>query len=148
MPMKLQMEHQDTPEVQVILRGRPDSQEMLRLLALLQAADKKLCAWDAQRRTVLLVPQQVVWCEMVDEKVFVYTRSDLYQTSLGLGELESQWEDAGFFRCAKSAVVNIHQIRSLASCPGGRIEALLSSGEKLIISRRYAPLLRDRLKSF
>ena len=56
-------------------------------------------------------------------------------------------EDAGFFRCAKSAVVNIHQIRSLSSCPGGRIEALLSSGEKLIISRRYAPLLRERLKS-
>lgn len=145
--MKIQLEHLDCPEVQVILRGRADSQELLRLLALLQATDKKLCVWDGQHRTVLLSAQQVIWCEMVDEKVFVYTRSNLYQTSLGLGELESQWEDAGFFRCAKSAVVNIHQIRSLASCPGGRIEALLSSGEKLIISRRYAPLLRERLKS-
>ena len=146
--MKIQVEHLDVLEVQVVVRGPADSRELLRLVALLQAADRKLCVWDSQRRTVPLSAQQVVWCEMVDDKVFVYTRSNLYQTSLGLGELESQWEDAGFFRCAKSAVVHIHQIRSLSSCPGGRIEALLSSGEKLIMSRRYAPLLRDRLKSF
>ena len=42
-------------------------------------------------------------------------------------------------------MVNLHRIRRLVSQGGGRIEATLETGEKLIVSRRYAPLLRERL---
>ncbi|MFR2855084.1 LytTR family transcriptional regulator DNA-binding domain-containing protein [Hungatella sp.] len=39
----------------------------------------------------------------------------------------------------------MHHIRSLKSMPAGRIEAVLETGEKLLVSRHYAPLLRERL---
>jgi DNA-binding LytR/AlgR family response regulator len=42
-------------------------------------------------------------------------------------------------------VVNLHRIRSLSSREAGRIEAILETGERLMVSRRYAPLLRERL---
>ena len=34
---------------------------------------------------------------------------------------------------------------SLKNCGAGRIEAVMKSGEKILISRHYAPLLRERL---
>lgn len=77
--------------------------------------------------------------------MFVYTGQSVYQTALGLGELESRYGGLGFFRAGKSSVVNLHRIRSLVSQGAGRIEATLETGEKLIVSRRYAPLLRERL---
>ena len=39
----------------------------------------------------------------------------------------------------------LHRIRSLKSRTGGRIEASLENGERLVVSRHYAPLLRERL---
>ena len=41
--------------------------------------------------------------------------------------------------------MNLHHIRTLKSRPGGRVEILLETGEKLMASRHYAPLLRERL---
>ena len=53
--------------------------------------------------------------------------------------------ELGLLRCGKSTVVNLHAIRKLKSCGAGRIEASLSTGERLMISRHYAPALRERL---
>ena len=41
--------------------------------------------------------------------------------------------------------INLHRIRSLKSRTSGRIEASLENGERLVVSRHYAPLLRERL---
>ena len=142
--MKITVEQNSGEELEVILRCREVDEEVLRLLALLRSGLQKLCVWDEGRQTVLLNPAEVVWCETVEDHTFVYTTNALYQTGLSLGELESRWGDLGFFRAGKSVVVNLHHIRSLKSCGGGRIEAALPTGERLMVSRHYAPLLRQR----
>lgn len=143
--MKILVEHAALPENEVILRCPALDEEMLGVLSLLRSGLQRLCVWDDSRQTTLLSPNQVVYCETVEEKVFVYTVQAMYQTALGLGELESRYGALGFFRADKSAVVNLHHIQSLSSQGAGRIEATLETGEKLIVSRRYAPLLRERL---
>lgn len=132
--------------VQVIVQGPEGSEELLRIVSLLRADDRRLWGWDEQRTSVALSPAEIVWAEMVDGKVFVYMARAMYQTSLSLGELEGRWEDLGLFRCAKSTVINLNAVRSLRSRPGGRIEAALTTGERVIVSRRYAPLLRERIQ--
>ncbi len=80
----------------------------------------------------------ILRCRELDEEM-------LGVLSLPLAELEDRWGDLGLFRCGKSWAVNLHEIRKLKSCPAGKIEALLSTGEKLLISRHYALMLRERL---
>lgn len=143
--MKITVEHTDIPENEVILRCPVLDEEILGVLSLLRSGLQRLCVWDDNRRTTLLTLDEVVYCETVDDRVFVYTGQSVYQTALGLGELESRYGGLGFFRAGKSSVVNLHRIRSLVSQGAGRIEATLETGEKLIVSRRYAPLLRERL---
>ena len=143
--MKITVEHAGVTENEVILRCPDLDEEMLGVLSLLRSGLQRLCVWDYSRQTTLLSPGEVVYCETVDDRVFVYTGQAVYQTALGLGELESRYGPLGFFRAGKSAVVNLHHIRSLASGASGRIQATLETGEKLIVSRRYAPLLRERL---
>lgn len=143
--MKITIEHVPVEENEVILRCPELDQEMLRVLSLLRSRLQKLCVWDAVREVIFLAPDEVVYCESVDDRTFVYTANAVCQTALSLAELEGQYAGLGFCRVSKSAVVNLHQIRSLKSRPGGRIEAALETGEKQLVSRHYAPLLRERL---
>lgn len=143
--MKITVEHCETPENEVVLRCREVDAEMLWVLSLLRSGLQRLCVWDENRETTLLSPREVVYCESVDERTFVYTGATVFQTALNLAELEDRYSELGLFRAGKSAVVNLHHIRSLKSRPGGRIEAVLETGEKLMVSRHYAPLLRERL---
>lgn len=104
-----------------------------------------MLVWDENRETVLLAISEVVYCETVEEKTFVYARECVFQTALSLAELEDHWGDLGLFRAGKSSVVNLQEIRKLKNCGSGRIEAILSTGERMIISRHYAPMLREKL---
>ena len=133
--MKITVEHTDSEENEVILRCRELDDEMLRLLALVRSGMQKL----------LVSISEVVYCETVEEKTFVYTETGMYQTALTLAELEERWSAAGMLRCGKSCVVNLYAIQRLRSCGAGRIEAALSTGEKIMISRHYAPALREKL---
>lgn len=133
-------------ELQVILRGPEQSEELLRVMALLRGIDYKLWGWDERHDMIAIVPDEIVWAETVENKVFVYTQNAFYQIVLSLGDLESRWEGHGLFRCAKSAVINLNAVRGLRSCTGGRIEAEMNTGERVMISRRYSPLLREKLQ--
>lgn len=143
--MKITVERAPAAENEVILRCAALDGEMLHVLSLLRSGLQKLCVWDDGRELVLLSPDQVVYCESVEERTFVYAAKAIYQTALSLAELEGRYAGAGFCRVSKSAVANLHQIHSLKSRPAGRIEATLETGEKLLVSRHYAPLLRERL---
>lgn len=137
--MKITVEHTPVLENEVVLRCPELDQEMLWVLSLLRSGLQKLCVWNEGREAVLLSPGEVVYCDSVEDRSFVYTAGAVYQTALSLAELEGRYGDLGFFRVGKAAVVNLHRIRSLKSQPGNRIEATLETGEKLMVSRHYAP---------
>ena len=143
--MKIRIEHAPLEENEVILRCTQLDDEMLRVLSLLRSGMQKLLVWNEHREMLPLSVSKVVNCETVEEKTFVYTHDGIYQTALSLAELEDRWGDLGLFRAGKSSVVNLHEIQKLKNCGSGRIEALLTTGEKMVISRRYAPILRERL---
>ena len=143
--MKIRIEQTSVEENEVILRCAQLDDEMLRVLSLLRSGMQKLLVWNEHRETLPLSVSKVVYCETVEEKTFVYTHDGIYQTALSLAELEDRWGDLGLFRAGKSSVMNLHEIQKLKNCGSGRIEALLTTGEKMIISRRYAPMLRERL---
>lgn len=143
--MKITVEHSPVPENEIILRCPQLDEEMLHVLSLLKSSMQKLCAWDEAGELILLHPGEVLYGESVEEKTYLYTAQAVHRTALTLGELEARYETLGFCRVSKSMAVNLHGIRSLKNCGAGRIEATMKNAEKIMISRRYAPLLRERL---
>ncbi|GAA0114916.1 MULTISPECIES: LytTR family DNA-binding domain-containing protein [Clostridium] len=144
--MKITVEHTDVEENEIILRCKSIDEEMLHILSLLKSRTQKLCVFKEKSELILLSPDSVFYCESVDEKVFVYTKEDVFQTGLNLAEIESSYSDVGFLRISKSIIINLHKIKSLKSYTSGRIEVYLKSNEKVIVSRHYAPILRQKLE--
>lgn len=143
--MKITVEHGDMPENEVVLRCRQLDDEMLWVLSFLRSGLQRLCVWGDTGESTLLAPGEVVYCETVESRTFLYTAGAMYQSALSLAELEGRYGGAGFFRVGKSTVVNLYRIRHLKSQTAGRIEITLENGERLMVSRHYAPLLREQL---
>ena len=62
-----------------------------------------------------------------------------------LYQVEELSEMLPFMRISKSMIINLDKIRHISPALGGRFEALLDNDEKVIISRQYVPILKDKL---
>lgn len=89
--------------------------------------------------------EDVYYFEALDEKVFAYTSSKVYEIKVRLYEIEEAYAKHHFVRCSKSVVLNLMQFNSISPALNGRFFAHMKSGEKLIISRQYAPILRQTI---
>lgn len=144
--MKITVDHMDIEESEIILRCKSIDDEMLHILSFLKSRSQKLCAFKDRNELILLSPEDIYYCESVDEKVFLYCKNDVYQTALNLAEIENSYSSVGFSRISKSMIVNLYKIKKLRSCTSGRIEVLMKNNEKIIVSRHYAPILRQKLE--
>lgn len=144
--VKIIVEHDDLDENEIILRCTSIDDEMLQILTYLKSQSQKLCAYDEQKNMFLLSPEQVYYCESVDEKVFLYGSDFVYRTAFNLSQLESTYADLGFIRISKAMVVNLYKIKSLKSYTSGRIALLMQNDENIIVSRKYAADIRQRLE--
>ena len=84
----------------------------------------------------------IYWFEVVDNNSFIYTKNDIYESSEKLYEFERFCARSALFRCSKSMIVNADKIDYIRPSFSGRFEAVLSNGEKIIVSRKYVSELK------
>ena len=89
---------------------------------------------------------EVCYIEAVDNKVFLYTVKQVYETRQKLYELEELLREKYFLRVSKSLLLNLMKVRAIKPALNGRFTAVLQSGEEIIISRKYVPELKAALK--
>lgn len=88
----------------------------------------------------------ICYIEAVDERTFLYTSKQVYETRQRLYELEELLKEKYFLRVSKSMLLNLMKIQAIKPALNGRLTAVLKSGEEIIISRKYVQELRRALK--
>ncbi len=96
-------------------------------------------------RIVFVDPDEVLYFESVDDTVFAYTKDSVYETKSKLYQLENELPANIFFRASKAVIVNLDKIDSLMPVFGGRFEAVLQNGYKIVVSRNYLNTLKELL---
>ncbi len=131
-------------EEEIILRCRSLDDDMVKIINRLKQGGAKLTAYK-DGGMFFIEPEEVFYFESVDQKVFAYCKSEVYQVKSKLYELLDELPGWMFLRISKSVILNLNQIKSLTPAFGGRYEALLKNSEKVIISRQYVGELKERL---
>jgi len=130
--------------LEVIIKCQTATEEISKIKNLLNSHAKKIsCTKDGS--THLVDAREILYFESVDKVPFLYTETDVYELSLKLYELEEMLSYMGFIRSAKSQIINTYKIESLRPDFGGRLEVTMQGGERLIVSRQYAKILKERL---
>ncbi len=143
--MKIIVEEPDEQEEDhVIIRCRQMDDTLLQMIQILKRKQKTLVAYQ-ETTAFMLQPEDVFYFEAVDNHVFIYCKDSLYESKQKLYEIELLLGEDQFFRASKSVILNLRKIKSLTPAFSGRFEANLKNNEKIMISRQYVPLLKQKL---
>lgn len=88
----------------------------------------------------------ILYIEAVDERTFIYTEKDCFESGRRLYEFEEVLAGRNFLRISKSVVVNLMKINHIKPYLNGRFSCVLINNEQVIISRKYVPAVREKLK--
>lgn len=88
----------------------------------------------------------IFYIESVDDRTFIYLEKDCYESRKKLYEFEEVLALQRFARISKSVIINLMKIVSIAPALNGRFRCKLTNGEEVIISRKYVPEIKERLK--
>lgn len=88
----------------------------------------------------------ILYIEAVDERTFIYTEKDCFESGRRLYEFEEVLSARNFLRISKSVVVNLMKINHIKPYLNGRFSCVLTNNEQVIISRKYVPDVREKLK--
>ena len=129
----------------VLIRCREVTEEVREIEQFVKSRQGSLSGVSDKKQYEVAVTD-VCYIESVDGKTFLYTNDRVYETARRIYELEDLLKDKHFLRISKPMLVNLMKIRSIQPAFNGRFLAILSSGEKVIISRSYVKALKEALK--
>ena len=138
------LEKQPGEEDEIIVQCDQLDEKLTRLINQFKTGKGKMNFYK-DSKIVLVEPSEVLYFESVDDKVFAYTKDSVYETKAKLYQLEEELPVSAFFRASKAVIVNLDKIDSLAPVFGGRFEAILENGYKVVVSRNYLNELKERL---
>ncbi|TGY97059.1 response regulator transcription factor [Petralouisia muris] len=95
-----------------------------------------------QREKKKLFLAEISYFEIRGRMIYAHQTEEIFDFYEQIGILEQKLQGKGFFRCHKSYLVNLNCVRSY-----NRQEAMLDSGEKILISRRrYEEFCQEMLR--
>lgn len=134
----------DNEEDEIIIRCRHVDEHILKLVYAMKAGQEKITAIK-DGAIVQIPPKEIYYFEAVDNKTFLYLEKEVYETKCKLYKLEERFQGTDFLRVSKSAILNLSKVKCLNPAFNGRFEATMKNGEKLVISRQYVAILKERL---
>lgn len=89
--------------------------------------------------------EEILYFEADAELVFAYTAKEIFQVKQRLYQVESLSRNAGIVRASKSYLINLNKIQSVRTALNSRLYAKMPNGEEVLISRKYAPALKEAM---
>ena len=138
--MKVSIKNIDDPGAeQVIIECTEVTKEIEEIRAFALSRGKGITGFSENQQAKRLSADDIYYFEAVDEKSFAYTKDSVYEIKQRLYELEEAFAGFYYIRCSKSVVINLMKLEGITPALNGRFTAKMKNGEKLIISRKYAP---------
>ncbi len=132
-------------EIEVIINCPKEDYMVRNMLQSLKTLNTKLlCKHEGE--FFQLDIDEILYIESVDNKTFIYTKSQIYETPKKLYELERYLGEYSFFRVSKSIIVNMIRVQSLRPELGARLLLTMDNEEKVIVSRQYAREIKVALE--
>ncbi len=132
-------------EIEVIVKYASMNKDVERIAALLKSVETRIkCDGDGKVR--LVNASDIYYIESIDKMTFVYCERSVYRTELRLYQLMEELSSAGFVQINKACLLNINVLDFIKPLPSSRMEAVLTNGERLYVTRKYLGSIRRELQ--
>jgi DNA-binding LytR/AlgR family response regulator len=135
----------DGAEEEIIIRSNHLDKELMKLIYSVKSGRNRLTAF-SDGEILKLSPAEIYYFESVDNRVCACCEKNVYEVKQKLYELEQIYDHTDFLRISKAMIVNVSKISKIVPMFNGRLEAVLTNGERVVISRQYVPDLKKKLE--
>lgn len=142
--MKLILKENPNEELTVTVEYPERSSQVSRIIQKLKSEEKTLVVNENGRNYKVLIPD-IFYIESVDKRTFIYTKDMVYRSEKRLYQLESELKDYDFVKVSRTCLVNLNELMRIKALANSRLEAELTNGEKVIVSRTYIPLIKRKV---
>ena len=133
--MKITIEIDDSLGEDVILKCSRVTDEIRNLLKSLSEENKLLVKDNKSERFIAIA--LIYRIDTVDDKIFVYTENEVFETSYRVYELDKILPRDRFIRVNKAGIINVLKIDKLKTDINRRIKVTLLNGDKEVVNRTY-----------
>ena len=138
-------ERQDVHEPEVTIVYSEMTAGVKRVSDFVRSVDETiLCRKENEEYAIPIC--DIYYVESVDKKTFIYCERDVYQSNFRLYELEELLNLAGFVRVSKSTILNIEVLKGVKTLVNSKLEAMLSNGESVCVTRKYLKDIKEALQ--
>jgi len=143
--MKIRVhESKEFEDIEVVINCESKNDQVLEIEQTLTYLNK-IITGKANGRSYTLTPNRIYYFDSIDNKVFAYTKDLVYEINLKLYQLEEIFINTPLTRINKNTILNVRKIKTFLSSLNGRMEAILLNGDKMVISRKYVPAIKQIL---
>ncbi len=117
-----------------------------RLIRAVQSCESKIKA-TLDGGTVWVSVADIYYFESVDKRTFLYSADCVYHVEERLYQLKERLAVYGFVQVNKACLLNISVLQKIRPLANSKMEGMLANGERVNISRRYIPEIKEALKN-
>jgi len=133
-------------DIDVIIRADKRDNDVERLICQLsQNSPHKLTVLDNRGCTCVIEERDIISVTSDGKQVRVTTDQGVYNAKQTLQNIESQLDSRLFLRISRFEVVNLAKIRKYDFTIGGTLRIEFDGGAETWASRRYIPIIREKL---
>ena len=134
-------------ETEIMVNCKQMSDDIEKLITALRMLDMKITGQKGGRQYIIEIAD-IIYIESVDKRTFLYTSTDVYESSLRLYELEAKLSGGDFLRASKNCLFNINRIQSIEPDLDRRLILTMERDIKLGVSRQYAAAVKQKLEAY
>ncbi|MCL2765444.1 MAG: LytTR family transcriptional regulator [Treponema sp.] len=131
-------------DIEVLITYPVKNKIVERIVSLVKSAEMQIeCYSDDELKLVNI--SDIFYIESVDKKTIVCCENENYQNKNRLYQIHEKIKNNGFVQISKYCIVNINKLERIKPLVNSHLEAVLSNGKCLYVTRKYLANIKQIL---
>ena len=135
MILKLE-QHAVQKDIEVIIKYPVKNKVVERIVSLIKSVDTQIECYSDDIVKLVNV-SDIYYIESIDKKTIVFCENESYQVKSRLYQIYEKLANNGFVQISKYCVLNINKLEKIKPLANSHLEAVLSNGKCLYVTRKY-----------
>jgi len=132
-------------DIEVSISYPVKNQTVKRIVSLIRSVDKQIECYSDDCIKCINV-SEIFYVESIDKKTVVFCEKENYQVRKRLYQVLEELADNGFVQISKYCVLNTNKLERIKPLVNSHMEAVLSNGQCLYVTRKYLAGIKKMLK--
>ncbi|MCL2764747.1 MAG: LytTR family transcriptional regulator [Treponema sp.] len=144
--MILKTEQNETKkDIEVIISYPVKNKTIERLISFINSLDTKI-EGHIENSIKHIIVSDIYYIESCDKIAVIFCEKDSYRTKYRLYQIYDKLKGLGFVQISKYCLLNINKLDSIKPLSNRNMEAILTNGKRLPITRKYLLDIKSKLQ--